>query len=183
MPRPRPLQPFQARRSLANRLYPIADRLRQFCTTFGIRPYRVFLVWTTFDGDERGEGTEREIARHELLPTPKIAELTSLAENAYSAGVLSTGTLRVDKISAGFTAAELTGLAVPGMNQQPDMPPRVDFWYEVREDGRGTDQPVPLRFRLSGVPYRAAGKVSWTVMLERQDEATGMDGVPPFGQR
>lgn len=183
MPRPRPLQPFQARRTLANRLTRVADNLRQFCTTFGVRPYRVFLVWSRFDGEERGEGTEREIARIELLPTPKVGELTALQQGPYAAGVLTTGTLRLDKISAGYTAAQLTGLQVPNMGQQPDMPQRVDFWYEVREDGRGGDQPVPLRFRLSASPFRAAGKVSWSVILEAQNEATGLDGIPPFGNR
>lgn len=183
MPRPRPLQPFQAKRTLANRLTRVADNLRQFCTTFGVRPYRVFLVWTKFDGEQRGEGTERELARHELLPTPKIGELTSLQAGPYAAGTLTTGTVRLDKISAGFTAAELTGLQVPGMGQQPDMPSDVDFWYEMREDGRGGDVPIPLRYRLSAAPYRAAGKVSWSVILEAANEATGTDGIPPFGVR
>lgn len=183
MPRPRPLQPFQAKRTLANRLTRVADNLRQFATTFGVRPYRVFLVWSAFDGEVRGEGTEREIARVELLPTPKVAELTSLQENPYVAGVLATGTVRVDKISAGFTAAQLTGLEIPGKGQDFDMPKNIDFWYEMREDGRGGDTPIPQRYRISAVPFRAAGKVSWSVLLETQNEATGVDGVPPFGVR
>lgn len=183
MPKPQPLQPFQARRTLANRLSPTADRLRQFCTKFGIRPYRVFLVWTVFDGEERGEGTERELARVELLPTPKTAELTSLQQGPYVGGVLATGTVKLDRISAGYTAAQLTGLQVPGRGQELDMPENVDFWYEMREDGRGTDLPVPQRFRLSSAPFRAAGRVCWTVILETQNEATGMDGQPPFAAR
>lgn len=184
MPRVRPLSAFQAKRSLANRLSPLTDRLRQVATNFGLRPYRVFLVWTTFDGEERGEGTERELARVEILPTPKTAELNSLQNSPYSGGVLTTGTLRLDRISAGFTAAQLTGLAVPGREQQEDMPPNVDFWYELREDGRGGDVPVPLRFRIQGVPYRAAGKISWSVTLEAQNEATGtFDQLPPFANR
>ena len=183
MPRPRPLQPFEAKRTLANRLSPLVDRLRQFSTKFGLRPYRCFLIWTVFDGETRGEGTERELARVELLPTPKTAELTSLQQSAYSGGILSTGTLRLDKISAGFTAAQLSGLQVPGQGQQPDMPSNVDFWYELREDGRGGDQAVPIRFRLQGVPYRAAGKISWSVILEVQNEATGLDNLPPFANR
>jgi hypothetical protein len=183
MPRPHPLQPFQAKRSLANRLVRVADNVRQIATNLGIRPYRVFLVWTTFDGEERGEGTERELARVEILPTPKTAELTSLQQAPYAAGVLTTGTLRLDRISAGFTAAQLSGLEVPGKGQLPDMPQNIDFWYEIREDGRGNDRPVPLRFRLATSPYRAAGKVSWSVVLERQDEATQMDGLPPFANR
>lgn len=183
MPRPRPLNPFEAKRSLANRLGPTADRLRQFATKFGIRPYRFFLVWTVFDGEERGEGTERELARIELLPTPKIGELTSLQEAAFSTGTLSTGVLRLDKISLKFTTAALRGLEIPTEGQKLNMPPKVDFWYEMREDGRGGDTPIPLRFRLNGEPFRRAGSVSWSVLLERQDEATQVDGEPPFAMR
>lgn len=183
MPTPRPLQPFEAKRTLAHRLRRQVDRLRQFSTKFGLRPYRVFLVWTTFDGEERGEGVEREIARIEILPTPKIAELTALQNNPYVAGILTTGSVRLERISAGFTQAQLSGLEIPGKGQVADMPRRVDFWYEVREDGRGGDRPVPLRFRLSTQPSRVAGNVSWVVMLERQDEATQEDLLPPFGGR
>lgn len=183
MPKPRPLSPIEARRTLANRLSRPADRLRQVATRLGLRPYRFFLVWTTWDGEVRGEGTEREYARVELLPTPKIGELTSLQQAAYPAGVLGTGTLRLDRVSMGYTAAQLMGLQIPGREQAADMPRNVDFWYEMREDGRGTDQPVPIRFRISAAPYRAPGRVCWVLMLEQQNEPTQMDGRPPFADR
>lgn len=183
MPTPRPLQPFEAARTLAHRMRRQVNRLRQFSTKFGLRPYRVFLVWTTFDGEERGEGREREITRIEILPTPKVADLTSLQQGPYSAGVLTTGTVRLERISAGFTQAQLSGLEVPGAGQVTDMPKQVDFWYELREDGRGGDRPVALRFRLSSQPFRMAGSVSWCVSLERQDEATQPDQLPPFAGR
>lgn len=183
MPIPKPLQPFQARQSIAHRLHRVGDRVRQFATKLGIRPYRVFLVWTTYDGEERGEGTERILHVHEILPTPKVGELTSLQNLGYSAGVLSTGTLRVDNISAGLTRAQLVGLAVPGKGQVADMPERVDFWYELREDGRGGDVPVPARFRLAAEPVRLPGNVSWSVLLEKQEEPRQADTLPPFADR
>ena len=183
MPRPRPLNPFEAHRTLANRLTGQVDRLRQFSTKFGLRPYRVFLVWTRFDGEERGEGTERLLAKVEILPTPKVGELTSLQNLGFSAGSLSTGSLRVDNISSGFTLAQLTGLQVPGQGQQADMPADVDFFYELVEDGRGGDRPVPLRMRLAAQPVRLPGNVSWTVVLEKQEEALQADGRPAFDDR
>lgn len=103
MSRPRPLNPFEAKRSLANRLAPTADRVRQIATRLGIRPYRCFLVWTRFSGEDRGEGDENLIARVELLPTPKVSELTSQQLLLYGAGTLPTGSLRVEKVSATFT--------------------------------------------------------------------------------
>jgi len=183
MPRPHPLQPFQAKQSLANRLRPTVDRVRQIATDVGVRNYRVFLVWTTFDGESRGEGTERELARVEILPTPKIGELTSLGQNPYAQGFTAVGSLRLERISAGYTESQLRGLEVPGRGQVLNVPSNIDFWYEIREDGRGQDQPVPTRYRLASSPYRAAGRVAWSVMVERQDEATQLDGLPPFAQR
>jgi len=183
MPLPRPLTPQQAKRTLANRLIRPADRLRQVATRFGVRPYRVFLVWTTWDGEVRGEGTEREYARVEILPTPKVAELTSLQQAAYGAGVLGTGTLRVDRVSETFSAAQLQGLQIPGRRQDEDMPRNIDFWYELREDGRGSDEPVPARFRLAATPYRGAGRVCWTLVVEQANEPTQADRQPPFADR
>lgn len=185
MPAPRPLSPFQARATLANRLGRVADRLRQFSTSFGLRPYRVFLVWSRFTGEERGEGSEREIRRLEILPTPRIAELTSLQNAAYSAGVLTTGTLRVDLITRSLNQSHLDGTEIPGVGQViKSYPEGVDFWWEIRSDGRGLDIPVPLRFRLSSAPMLLAGQVGWAVVLERQDEATGArDHLPPFADR
>src|SRR5690349_24199276 len=101
MPKPRPLTPSQARSSLAHRFTDRADRLRQLNTRFGLRSRRVFLVWTRFTGEERGEGKEQEIARVELLPTPRVTDATAVTRFGASAGVLPVGSLRVDQISAG----------------------------------------------------------------------------------
>lgn len=183
MPIPRPLNPFEAHRTLANRLGPQVDRLRQFSTTFGLRPYRVFLVWTRFTGEERGEGTEQILAKVEILPTPKVGELTSLQDQGFSAGTLATGQLRVDNVSAGFTRAQLTGLEVPGRGQLEDMPQDVDFFYEMHEDGRQGDRPVQMRFRLAAEPVRVPGNVSWSLLLEKQEEPLQPDGRAPFDDR
>lgn len=186
MPRPRPLNPFEAKETLANRLTRIADRLRQFSTSFGLRPYRWFLVWTRFDGEERGEGTEREIQRLEILPTPRVSELTSLQRASYGAGILSTGTLRVDLISPSYPESLLNGTRIPGAGQDlGSYPDAIDFWWELRFDQRTVeDIPVPIRFRLSANPVLLPGQVGWAVVLEKQEEATNpLDHLPPFADR
>jgi hypothetical protein len=186
MPTPRPLNPFEARATLANRLTRIADRIRQFSTSFGLRPYRVFLVWSRFDGEERGEGNEREVQRTEILPTPRISSLTSLQNMAYGAGVLSTGTLQVDLISPSIPQSALDGTRVPSVGQDlGDYPNDLDFWWEIRFDQRTVeDIPVPLRFRLSATPVLLPGQVGWSVVLEKQEEATNAaDRLPPFADR
>ena len=185
MPTPRPLSPFQAKATLANRLGRIADRVRQFSTSFGLRSYRIFLVWSTFTGEERGEGTEHEIQRIEILPTPRVAELTSLQAASYGAGVLGTGSLRADLISVKLAESTLNGTFIPGRGQDTgSFPNGIDFWWELRSDGRGLDIPVPIRFRLAASPVLLPGQVGWAVVLEKQEEPTNpRDRLPPFADR
>ena len=182
MPTPRPLTPEEARRSLANRLgVRVAPRLRQFSTKLGMRSKRVFLVWTKFDGVERGDGDEQVIARVELLPTPEVIDLSSFTYNPYSAGVLPTGSLRVDKVAITYTADQLTGKAVPGHEASKSIPEPFDFFYEVVEDGRGDNPSQRLRFRLLGYPDRREGDACWRLLLERASEDMARSGRSNYG--
>jgi hypothetical protein len=114
---PHALTPTQAKSTLANRFGPIADRLRQLATNFGIRPYRVFLTWTKWTGVERGQGTEVMLRRAEILPTPLVVSLDNQVNSPMHAGVLPVGTLRVSRISvASFSRDILLGKALPGDN-------------------------------------------------------------------
>ena len=187
MPRPRPLTPDEAKRTLVGKFSGthatpgLADRLRQLHTKFGARSRRVFLVWTQATGEERGEGTEAELARVEVLPTPEIVDLTSVALNPYSAGKLPVGSIRVNEVSAAFVRDELTGYTVPGQSSKlPDLPD-VDFFYEVVEDGRG-DSPAPrMRFRLAAEPSRNETNVCWVLVLERSSEDRARSGQSQLG--
>lgn len=179
MPRPRPLSPLEARQTIASRFGPRADRLRQIATRMGVRPYRVFLVWTKATGEERGEGTTKEVARREILPTPRVQSLDAVTFNPFHAGVAPVGSVRIDRISATMTADELRGLIVP---ERPEgsVPEPYDFFYEVVEDGRGDPRPTREKFRLLSEPFRRAGKVDWTLMLERVSGDRARDGSSPF---
>lgn len=184
MPPPRPLSAFQAKRSLANRFGRLADNVRQLATKLGIRPYRVFLVWSQYDGQVRGEGNESVIARVEVLPTPRVSELTSVQLALYGAGNLPTGTLRIDQISvAKWNEAQLMGRALPTDTDAEHIPPHYDFWYEIVEDGRGGNEPMRTRYRLLGVPFRNAGGVQWGVLVERQQDDATPNGQPQFAPR
>lgn len=204
MPTPKPLgSAIAARSTLAARLAGKADRLRQLNTKFGLRPNRVFLVWSEWTGLERGEGREAIITRVELLPTPQVSDLTALNRRPFSLGVFPEGSLRVDQISvAVYTRDMLNGLAIPTVDQRgcicgcrPARPyradgveqrgdertadPQVDFWWEVVEDGRGDDPPAHLRFRVLGEVERKA--FGWAVNLEASDEETDRNGRPQIG--
>ena len=100
--------------ALAQRLQPTVDRLRARMTRFGLRPYQVFMVWTRWSGIERGEGAERELARIEIVPRPKVDDLTRVSLSPFSAGILPVGSLSISEVSGMLTADNLRGYAVPG---------------------------------------------------------------------
>lgn len=177
MPKPQPLIPQQARNTLANRFVGLADRLRQLNTRFGIRPYRVFLVWTLASGEERGEGEERVTLRHEILPTPKLDDMSAVARSPYAAGTLPVGSVRVSEITQTLTADMLTGKLMPDGRKVDDSGP-MNFWWEVVEDGRGDDPAERWRFRMAAEPYRQPGRVQWSVLLERQSADPERLGQP-----
>jgi hypothetical protein len=177
----RPLSPDQAVASFANRFARTADRLRQIATKFGVRPYRVFLTWSVWSGDERGEGTETIVRRNEVLPTPRITSMDSVTFSPYHAGILPVGSVKVDRISVdAFTFDLLRGHYVP--NPEEDLIPEpVDFYWEVVEDGRGDVSPIRAKFRLLNYPMRRAGAVEWTCLLERVSEDRTRDDKSAIG--
>jgi hypothetical protein len=175
MPKPRALTALQAKRTLANRLGTrLGDNLRQLNTKFGIRPYRLFLVWTKWTGIERGEGDEQVVAEHEILPTPKVESLDSVALSIFAAGQLEVGSVRVSEVSLKLTRDQLTGRDIPGVGIVDHVEQPYDFFYEMREDGRGEVdtgvQPARLKFRLAADPFRRAEKPYWQMTLERISE-------------
>jgi len=200
MPRVRPLSsPEHAKRTLAHRLTRKADRIRQLSTRFGLRANRVFLVWTEWSGAERGEGDEVVKHRVELLPTPRVSD-PAVTYQPRSSGSIPEGSVIVDQISAGaYNFDNLSGLLVPSdyavsprgpdfksetLTPEPvELAPnrRIDFFYEIVEDGRGTPgtgNPPPYRhrFRLFGIPTRKPGSIYFTVVLEQADDELSRHG-------
>ena len=210
MPTPKPLSPTEASSTLAQRLTRKADQLRQLNTKFGLRPDRVFLVWTQWSGAERGEGTETVKARIEITPTPRVSDVSGISRRPYSLGVFPEGTVRVDQISSAvFTDDILRGLDIPTPVDRPcgsstacgpvypwqttpvrasgvppverTTDPRVDFWYEIVEDGRGGDPEQRHRYRLLGSPNRNPGRFQWALNLERASESLDRTGHSQIG--
>lgn len=157
----------------------LADRLRQLNTRFGLRSKRCFLVWTKFTGEERGEGDEKILARVEILPTPKVGDLTSLTLNPFTAGTFPVGSVRIQEISLSFTYDELMGTKVPGQDKPIADP--IDFFWELVEDGRGDAKPERARYRVLGTPVRNESEVMWEVILERTAEQFSRDGRSQIG--
>lgn len=179
MPKIRPLAPGQAKRTLAARFAPLADRMRQLNTNMGVRPYRVWLVWTKFGGDERGAGTERVVRRKEILPTPKVVEL-DVTFASYAAGTAGDGDLKLEEVSAQFRYDELRGTPCPTGDEETVEQP-YDFYYEVQLDDRqeGPGHPNQRnRYRLKGQPWLRPGMVMWSLILENASADAQRDGTP-----
>lgn len=169
MPTPRALRPGEAKATLAHRLGTrLAPRLQQLSTRFGIRPYRVFMVWTKWTGEERGEGDEKLILREELLPTP-LVDFSGVTFEGSAVGRMPTGFVTVREVVVTYTADVLQGLKLPEPHEDV-LPEPYDFCYEVVEDDRGDPNPKHSKFRLAKVPFRDAANVQWTLSLERMSE-------------
>lgn len=159
----------------------VVDRVRQIATNLGARPHRVFLVWTTWSGAERGEGREEELARIEILPTPRVADLTTVTWGPFSSGKLPIGSMGITEISAGqFNAELLRGWRKPDGSPLDER--REDFFYEVLEDGRTEGRaPGRGRYRLLGEPFLNAENVEWKIVLERASEDRAKSGASNVG--
>lgn len=203
------LDPEAARRSFAQRFSVVADRIRGIPVKLGLRSKRVFLVWTHWTGEERGEGDEFVLARVELQPTPLVSDLSSVSRRPYSIGWFAEGSIRCSEISsARYTYDQLTGLEIPtdavrercasccgpvaplgGAPVNPSGPcfvervgrADVDFWWEIVEDGRGDQPPIRFRYRILGGPSRDEEGFQWVVNLEAASEALSRDGRPNIG--
>jgi hypothetical protein len=185
VPRPRPLP--NPERTLIARLsgrpgrIGVVDKVRQIATNLGARPLRVFLVWTAWTGERRGEGEERLLAERELLPTPVVSDPTAVLRNPFAAGTLPVGTVTVTEISTGqYAEDELRGWKLP--DGSPLDEAVMDFFYEVREDGRTAGRaPERRRYRVLGDVYLDAENVQWRVLLERASPDRRRDGSPHGG--
>lgn len=168
MPKPRALTPDQAKRTLANRFIRLADNVRQLATKFGIRPYRVWLVWTQFTGTEVGMGKEVEKLRTEILPTPDVGSLDRVALSPSGAGIVRIGDVQIKEISGTFTRDQLLGKTYPSRRDDGDGPGEpIRFFYEIQEDGRGDNPARRERFVPMSEPNRKADDVQWQIMLSR----------------
>jgi hypothetical protein len=180
MPPPRPLKPGEARRTLANRLGTrLVPRLWQLNTRFGLRPYRAFLVWTRWTGEERGDGDECILRRMELIPTPKM-DLSGIAYTGSHVGRVPNGNVNMSEISLDYNADFLRGMWKPCGEAEEVLPEPNDFYYEVVEDDRNENCNQRQKFRIAAFPFLDAEAFMWRVQLERMSEDNERSGRSPF---
>ncbi len=148
--------------SLAQKLIPTADKIRDLYAKFGLRPYMVRIVKTGWSAGARGKGIENVTVVRELLPVPLVLDIGTLTEILQPIGLDEVGGIQVTQISGTLTEEDLRGLDSagnpPGKNEQ------VFYEIEFPKDGDNARR----RFVLRGAPYYQADKFSWSIRLERQ---------------
>ena len=162
------------RASLAPKLIPMVDRLRDLYSRFGLRNIRVRIVRTRWSGGVRGEGDEYVVSDLEILPTPKVSDLSALLEIIHPVGQDEVGSIQVSEISARYTEDQLVGLDSDGTEPTEDQ----QVYYEtetVRLDGKPGER---RRFILAGVPSLSTSGLQWTVPLQRAHDGRDREGVP-----
>jgi hypothetical protein len=165
--------------TLAGRLVPTADKIRNLYARFGVHIYRVFLVHASWTGGKRGVGELQVTARREILPVPRVRDYDSVRRGIRSTGVTEEGDIVVDRISPKYAEDDLLG-KTPDL-VDPSLPrtsrPDVQFWWEIEENRPSTPNPMIRRFSPpAAVPFLKRDAFQWSVTLTKQAGDRGRRG-------
>jgi len=169
----RPLADHELSGTLTTRLIPLVDRIRHLYTRFGQRPYRVFLVHLQWSGRLIGEGSPVVLSRRELLPTPRVLDMSATNEVLRAFGNTEEGGLTVDQISMKYSEDDLLGRTPDLIN--PATPrtsmKNVEFFWEVSEDNKR----IPRRYVPNAVPMIGKDRFQLRISLTKQDSNRARD--------
>lgn len=163
-------------RSLASKLIPVVDKVRDVNTQLGMRPYRVRIVRTRFAGGRRGVGPESVVHELELLPTPKVIDMSSLIEVVTPVGINEQGVVQLQKISGRYTEEQLLGVGPNG----DAVASNEAVYFEIeffRRDGAPAER---RRLQRDALPTYSASNAEWQVTLvsaiENRDRSRQPEG-------
>lgn len=158
-------------KTLAQKLIPVADRIRNLYTKFGMRPYTVRVVRVRWSDENRGVGTPQVIKELDILPTPLVLDMSTMTEIVQPVGLDEVGMILVTEISGRFTDNDLRYLDPSG--KPPD--PSEEVFYEIefkKPDGTGDKR----KFWLRSAPHYFAGRFMWQIRLERAHQDRDSQG-------
>jgi hypothetical protein len=155
-----------AKNSLASKLMPVADSLRNLRSKFGLRPYTVSLVRVRWSGGYRGNGVDEVVSTLQILPTPTVSGVSTMGTVVEATGTAEEGTVYVSDISGRFTEDQLS----PALAQDEDM-----FWEVVLVQGNAP-RPIRRRFTANATPSFDAEQLAWSVSLSRVQFDRSRDG-------
>jgi hypothetical protein len=161
-------------KTLAQKLVPVADRLRDINTQLGTRAYLVRIVRLQWSGGRRGVGREFVVSDIPITPTPLVRDLSPLLEELTPVGLNETGTLQVTEISGRFTEEILLGIDPTG--NEPDDNEQV--LYEIEFPRPNGQDSVRRRFGISAAPTFQPTQFQWTLQITKVDEDRTFLGDP-----
>lgn len=167
------LTPQQLANTLAAKLVPTADKLRDLQTRFGIRTYQVRIIKTRWTGGYRGDGVEVLLSSTDILPTPLVDSISNLNEGAQSYGLVEDGSITISEISGRFTEWQLMGWV------NDTTPPADDeqvFWEVEYPQLDGSGLARKRRFLPITAPAYNAEQLQWTLTLQRSQPERSMTG-------
>lgn len=161
------LKTGEQKNTLAHKLIPVADRLRDLHTKFGGRTYKVKIIRTKWSGGRRGIGEEYVTSELIILPTPLVVDLSSLQEVLTPVGLNEVGSVQINEISGRFSEEQLRGLDSNGV----EIPNDEQVYYEIEfpriRDGKS---PIRRRFIISQAPNYSPYSFQWRITLSKVDE-------------
>lgn len=160
-------------KTLARKLVPVVDKIRDLHTRFGGRVYNVSIVRTVWSGGARGVGVESITSVTDVRPTPRVVDLGSLQEITTLIGLDESGSVSVNQISGRFTEQILLGVDAEG--RQPGLDENIFYVIEFpRADGTaGTKRRFHIRAAPSYDPYG----FQWSIVLEKAEENQSFSGT------
>lgn len=164
----------QIKKTLARRLVPLADSLRNMLTTFGLRTYKVSVMRVKWSGGRRGIGFPSVTKQTVILPTPRISDLNALTEIVQPIGLDEIGNILLEGISGRYTEEELRGLDFYG----EEIPPDDEVYYEIEFPRIDNGPSLKRRFFTRSAPHFSPGKLAWNLRLEKSTEDRDRNGDP-----
>ena len=167
--------PEQIQTTLVASLTGVVDSITDLYTQFGVRQYRISLVWTRWVGGERGVGQEIVLKECPILPTPSISDLINIETQVLSIGTQEVGELTVDEISPRYNEDLLRGQDIVVRRGDP-LPDDISFYYEITFPTPGGAQ--RRRFVPNSAPNKAPDDFAWSIKLVRAAEDRSREGEP-----
>lgn len=101
----------------------------------------------------------------ELLPVPRVQDLTALTTIVEPIGLDEVGTILLSEVSGYYTDDQLRFLDPTG---EP-MDPGAEVFYEIEFPKKGKTS-VKRRFFMRSAPFYDAGRFQWQIRLEKAVE-------------
>lgn len=168
------MRPGDVQNTLARKLIPVADSLRDLFTRFGGRPYTVRIIRTRWTGGGRGKGEEIITGELKILPTPLVMDLSALTEIIQPVGLDEVGGIRLTQVSGRYSEDQLRGLDFDGTPPDPD----EQTFYEIDflNPAPGCSGSAKRRFYIRSAPMYYSFRFQWELSLEKSHEDRARNG-------